>query len=187
MKLQSFQILQALEMNESPIKHAKPDALSGEHGATPSADGSSLEERWTAVGANAILAGQIDQTIPSRTLELEGRAWEAEAASAAFSGRIERFLHDLDDRIEELTERIIAARSSGERVVAQVGNDLWFTKVLNRFLIESTDMGVAPSLVMDGAWQKAITESFTARLRPGLTDVDVRATTAITRCSRLPR
>jgi FkbM family methyltransferase len=161
-------------MSESLTAHAQPEALSGEHGASPSADGSSLEKLWTAVGENALLAGQVDQAIISRLLQLESRTREAEAG---FLGRIERLLHDLDGRIEGLTERIKAAHSSGDRVVAQVGNDLWLTKVLNRFLmfVESSDMSVAPSLVMDGYWEKVITGAFTARLKPGLTVVDVGA------------
>ena len=72
-------------MNESLTKHAKPDALSRERGRSPSTADSSLEKLWTAVGANTLLAGQVDQTITSRPLQLESRAREAEADSAGWA------------------------------------------------------------------------------------------------------
>jgi hypothetical protein len=163
-------------MNESLTKHAKPDTLSEDLGASRATDGSSLEKTWTAVGENALLAGQLDQPNVSRLSQLESWTQAIEVALAGFLGRIKKLLRDLDGRIEGLTERIIAAHFSGDRIVTQVGNDLWLTKVLNRFLmfVQSSEF-VAPILVIDGYWEKVITEAFVGRFKPGLTVVDVGA------------
>ena len=91
--------------------------------------------------------------------------------------RLEKRTHDLENKIEELSSELTGGNYGGDRVVASVGNDLWLTKVLNRFLmyVESADMSVAPYLVADGYWEKCITDAFIARLRPGMTVVDVGA------------
>jgi len=91
--------------------------------------------------------------------------------------RLEKRTHDLENKIDELFSKLSSGSYGGERVVASVGKDLWLTKVLNRFLmyVESADMSVAPYLVMDGYWEKPMTDAFIARLRPGMTVIDVGA------------
>lgn len=91
--------------------------------------------------------------------------------------RLEKRTHDLENKIEELSTKLTGGNYGRERIVASVGNDLWLTKVLNRFLmyVECADMSVAPYLVADGYWEKCITDEFIARLRPGMTVVDVGA------------
>lgn len=91
--------------------------------------------------------------------------------------RLEKRTHDLENKIEELSNQLNTGTYGGERIVASVGNDLWLTKVLNRFLmyVESADMSVAPYLVTDGYWEKPLTDAFIERLRPGMTVVDVGA------------
>ncbi len=91
--------------------------------------------------------------------------------------RLEKRTHDLENKIEDLSNQLNTGSYGGERIVASVGNDLWLTKVLNRFLmyVESADMSVAPYIVADGYWEKPITDAFIERLRPGMTVVDVGA------------
>jgi FkbM family methyltransferase len=102
---------------------------------------------------------------------------EADGIQADCLQRLEKRTHDLESKLEELSNKLSAGSYGGERVVASVGNDLWLTKVLNRFLmyVESADMSVAPYLVADGYWEKCMTDAFIARLRPGMTVVDVGA------------
>jgi FkbM family methyltransferase len=91
--------------------------------------------------------------------------------------RLEKRTHALENKIDELSNKLATGSYGGERIVASVGNDLWLTKVLNRFLmyVESADMSVAPYIVADGYWEKPMTDAFIERLRPGMTIVDVGA------------
>ncbi len=102
---------------------------------------------------------------------------EAQGILASSLQKLEKRTHLVESRIEELSKKLTANSYGGERVVASVGNDLWLTKILNRFLmyVESTDMSVSPFLVTDGYWEKCMTDAFIARLRPGMTVVDVGA------------
>ena len=142
----------------------------------PRADLASFEELSTAVGENALLQAQVHEALTSRLLQMESQGREAQRTLANSFERLEKLIRDVDGRIDGLTEKLLAASSMGPRVVAPVG-DLWLTKVLNRFLmyVESRDMSVAPYLVTDGCWEKCITDAMIARLKPGLTVVDVGA------------
>lgn len=86
-------------------------------------------------------------------------------------------LRQLSQYLHQRREKLSAGNPAWGRFAAPVGDGLLMTKVLNTFLMymEASDMSVTPHLVADGCWEKAITDSFAARLRPGMKVIDVGA------------
>ena len=128
-------------------------------GAGTAAD---LEKLTLSVGENARLQAQLHGLFATRLTEFRGELQS-----------VRESLRALDSRSRQQPPEPALA----QRTTVPVGNDLLLTKVLGRFLmyLEASDMSVTPSLAADGIWEKPITEAFTARLKPGLTVVDVGA------------
>ena len=63
------------------------------------------------------------------------------------------------------------------RFAAYLGDGILLTRVLNRFRMyaDATDLSVTPYLVTEGCWEPYMTELFTARVKPGMTVIDVGA------------
>jgi len=160
----------------------------------PSVEATTVEQLSKAAGENALLQGQLDQVFADRVLGLQKNAFLQGQLSQAIASRLfqlektasqtretmvgslqtlENLLRDLNRRIDSLA----SGRASSDLVVAPVGEGLLLTKVLNNFLmyVEAADMSVTPYLVTHGYWEKCITDAFIARVKPGMTVVDVGA------------
>jgi len=128
---------------------------------------------------------------PGSTLQLMKSILESTGLQAKFNEAILARINDLANEVIQTREmlrqtstvlgrridQLLAASPAWGRVVAPAGHGLLLTKVLNTFLMymEAADMSVAPHLVANGIWEKTITEAFAARLKPGMTVVDVGA------------
>ena len=105
------------------------------------------------------------------------------ALHAAFASHLSdsrRGMAALEENIRVLQTRLDSrpsAGSDGPAAALAVGDNLLLVKVLSRFLmyLEASDMSLTPHLATDCIWEPRITEAFTARLRPGITVVDVGA------------
>lgn len=128
-------------------------------GAGTAAD---LEKLTLAVGENARLQAQLHGLFATRLTEFRGELQS-----------VRESLRALDSRSRQQPPESALV----QRTTVPVGNDLLLTKVLGRFLmyLEASDMSVTPHLIADGIWEMPITEAFTARLKPGLTVVDIGA------------
>ena len=121
-----------------------------------------LEKLTLAVGENARLQAQLHGLFATRLTEFRGELQS-----------VRESLRALDARYQQRSSESAA----GGGMTIPVGTDLLLTKVLGRFLmyLEASDMSVTPRLVADGVWEKPVTDAFTARLKPGLTVVDIGA------------
>jgi FkbM family methyltransferase len=121
-----------------------------------------LETLTRALGENARLQADLHRLFATRLLEFRNS---------------QRALQDSVGNLENRLGRMSPPASSSHFPAVPVGDNLLLMKVLNRFLmyLEATDMSLTPHLVADGCWEKNITEAFTARLKPGMTVVDVGA------------
>jgi FkbM family methyltransferase len=120
-----------------------------------------LEKLTVAVGENARLQAQLHALFAARLSEFRSELQTVRESVRKLDGHVQQ-------RSPEPAARMTAV---------PVGNNLLLTKVLGRFLmyLGASDMSLTPHLVSDGYWEKPITEAFTARLKPGLTVVDIGA------------
>jgi FkbM family methyltransferase len=138
------------------------DATLAQKSSPPRAEQLDLETLTRAVGENARLQADLHKVFATRLLEFRNSLRAVQESVA-----------NVDRRLDKLSVEVPPSHSA----VAPVGDNLLLMKVLNRFLmyLEATDMSVTPHLVADGHWEKNITDAFAARLKPGMTVVDVGA------------
>lgn len=118
-----------------------------------------LEKLTVAVGENARLQAQLHGLFAARLTEFRSE------------------LQSVRQSLQKMQQQKLAQPLPPIGPTVPIGNDLLLMKVLGRFLmyLEASDMSVTPHLVTDGVWEKAITDAFIARLKPGMTVVDVGA------------
>ncbi|HWF40000.1 MAG TPA: FkbM family methyltransferase [Candidatus Acidoferrales bacterium] len=135
----------------------KNEVVTGAAGTT-----ADLGKLTLAVGENARLQAQLHGLFATRLTEFRGELQS-----------VRESLRALDSRSRQQPPESALV----QRTTVPVGNNLLLTKVLGRFLmyLEASDMSLTPHLVADGIWEKPITEAFVARLKPGLTVVDIGA------------
>lgn len=81
------------------------------------------------------------------------------------------------DRLLDTSRRSNIATIRGMCQTALVGSDTTLCRVLGRYkmYVDSTDVGLSSHLMLDGYWELWVTEPMVARLRPGMTCIDVGA------------
>jgi len=122
-----------------------------------------IEALTRAVGENARLQAEVHRLFVTRLMEFR------ESVST-----MQESVSNIERRFDQIAS---APTAPAHTSAVPVGHNLLLTKVLNRFpmYVEASDMSVTPHLVLDGSWEKIITEAFAARLKPGMTVVDVGA------------
>lgn len=133
-----------------------------------------------AIPTGAITTAQLAKTI------LEGTLLQAKFNQSILARlddlangvrQTHEILQQVSQHLNEQIEKLKAGSYAWARFGAPVGDGLLVTKVLNTFLMymEASDMSVTPHLIADGCWEKAITDAIVARLKPGMTVIDVGA------------
>ena len=104
---------------------------------------------------NIALLGRVSDALASRVLGLENLVRET----------------------NELVKRFGEGTPAGGRFAVYQGHNTALTRILNRFkmYVDTTDLSLAPHLMMEGHWEPWITELFTESVRPGMTVVDIGA------------
>lgn len=145
--------------------------------ATSSIDAGQLEELSKAIGENALLQAQVNQALASHVLKLEKMVLQGHLNFNNAMQNLDTLIRDVGHRLNQLNDRVASNSAAWSRVAVNAGNDLWLTRILDRFLmyVETRDMSVAPYLVIDGRWEWAMTQAFIERLRPEMVVVDVGA------------
>lgn len=153
-------------MIENQLQTADPEPVTAEEEMTPQSQSITIEQIAKAIAESIMVQARFNQSINSGMQELTNGILQTRDV-------LQKLSIDLNQRIE----RLGAVNAAGGRFVVPVGNDLLLTRVLNSFLmyVEASDMSVTPQLVAAGFWEKAITQAFLTRLKPGMTVVDVGA------------
>ena len=155
-----------MAMIENELHPLNPQAGSSEQQTVGDGEAESTLQLTKTILESTRLQAKFNREILERMNSLANEVMQTrEAVRQASSG--------LGQRVDQL----LAASPAWGRVVTPAGDGLLLTKVLNTFLmyVEAADMSVAPHLVVNGIWEKPITEVFAARLKPGMTVVDVGA------------
>jgi hypothetical protein len=136
-------------------------------------DNVAIERLIRIIQANGVLQSQVNQAITARLLQVERTATQAYDSLGGSLRALEQLFRDLNGRVESLTSR----NAGGNGSAVYLGDGLLLMRVLNRFRMyaSATDMSVTPYLVTEGRWEPFMTELFTARLKPGMTVIDVGA------------
>ncbi|MEJ2008217.1 MAG: FkbM family methyltransferase [Acidobacteriota bacterium] len=153
-------------MIENQLQAPNPESATAERETASHPQSIAIAQIAKAVAESIMLQARFNQTVKAGMQDLaDGIAQTREM--------LQKHSLDLTRRIEALG----AATSAGGRFAVPVGNDLLLTRVLNSFLmyVEASDMSLTPQLVTAGFWEKAITQAFLTRLKPGMTVVDVGA------------
>jgi len=133
-----------------------------------------------AIPSGAITTAQLAKTILESTL-LQAKFNQSILARLDDLANGVLQTHEILQRVfQHLNEQIGKLKAGSyawARFGAPVGDGLLVTKVLNTFLMymEASDMSVTPHLIADGCWEKTITDAIVARLKPGMTVIDVGA------------
>ena len=71
----------------------------------------------------------------------------------------------------------LAAKLERRRSAVYVGDNLAFTRVLDRFImyVDTQDISVTPHLLLEGEWEPLLTKTLTDLIKPKMTVVDVGA------------
>jgi FkbM family methyltransferase len=135
--------------------------------AAPSAVGVGAQPSGSAPDGNAAL------------LLLNGLAQHTALQAQVNEGIVKRLLsvEKLVRETHTLLNHLSAGTPQGGRFAVYQGNDTALTRILNRHFmyVDTTDLSVAPHLMMHGQWEPAITNLFTQLVRPGMTVVDIGA------------
>jgi len=80
-------------------------------------------------------------------------------------------------RLGEAVQIFVASNPPGGRFAVYQGDHLALTRVLNLFkmYVDTTEVSLAPHLMMDGRWEPDITRVFEREIRKGMTVADVGA------------
>ena len=82
--------------------------------------------------------------------------------------------HSVTNLIKEVLKEIRILRRNAAS--CYLGNDTVLTRVQGfKMVCPSDDMGLTPHLVLDGAWEMAVTRVFQGCLQPGMTVLDIGA------------
>lgn len=153
-------------MIENQLQSSNPDSESSEQETVSQPQPVSIEQLAKTVLENTLFQKQFNHSVKTSIQDLTHGILETH-----------QVLQRLTRNLTQQVERLRVNNPSCGRLAVPVGEGLLLTKVLNNFLmyVEASDMGVAPHLLMEGHWEQAITQAFVARLRPGMTVVDVGA------------
>lgn len=153
-------------MIENGVQTLNSGAGTAAPGAVASSGSITTEQLAKTILESTLLQAKLNQSIMARIEDLANGVRQTHEM-------LQQFAQTLNQRMEKLS----AGNLAWGRFAAPVGDDLLMTKVLNTFLmyVEASDMSISPHLVADGCWEKSITDAFVARLRPGMTVIDVGA------------
>jgi FkbM family methyltransferase len=114
-----------------------------------------LDELTALIGENAVIQSRVSEAIALRLLKLEKSLGE----------------------IQTTIQSLAANTPPGGRFAVYQDDHLALTRVLNLFkmYVDTTDISLAPHLMMDAQWEPEITRLITQSLKPGMTVVDVGA------------
>ncbi len=153
-------------MIENQLQTPNPESATAEEEMASQPQPITIAQLAKAIAESIMLQAKFNQSVKAGMQDLANGIIQTREM-------LEKLSRDLNRRIEGLG----AATSACGRFAVPVGNDLLLTRVLNSFLmyVEASDMSVTPQLVAAGFWEKAITQAFISRLRPGMTVIDVGA------------
>jgi FkbM family methyltransferase len=136
-----------------------------------------FEELSRSLGDNALLQAKVNEALATHILKLEQMVQQGQFNSQNSIENLQISVRGMDTRLGQMNDRISDNTAAWRRVAVPVGNDLWLTRILDRFLmyVETRDMSVAPYLVIDGRWEKTLTDAFIERMKAGMVIVDVGA------------
>ncbi len=98
----------------------------------------------------------------------ESRALQASEAISARLAAVEKLARETQE---------LAAKLERRRPAVYIGDNLAFTRVLDRFImyVDTRDISVTPHLLLEDEWEPSLTKTLTGLIKPKMTVVDVGA------------